>query len=178
MKKINKSLLAIISILIFSFALFGCDNKMVTKSLGEAKTDINEGDYDKAQDALQNVLDQDSTNKEALNLSDIISGYLGAVDHFNDREYDEAQKEIDKLPKNYIDYGIKDNVENLKNEIVFQKSKTKAVDGFIATAQNLVNDKKYKEAEAEIKKIDVNSPSKAQKEKIDKLNKIISNSKK
>lgn len=176
MRNFNKKMLAVLTILVFSFALFGCTNSVVENSLDSAKEDINKGEYDKAQDALQTVLDQDSNNKEAQDLMNIIGDYLGAVDHFNSREYDAAQAELDKLPKDYVDCGIKDNVVNLQNEIVYQKAKAKAVDGFINTAQKLVNEKKYKEAE--IKMIDVNSPSKEQIEKINKLNKIIQNNKK
>lgn len=178
MRNFNKKMLAVLTILVFSFALFGCTNSVVKNSLDSAKEDINKGEYNKAQDALQTVLDQDSNNKEAQDLMNIIADYLGAVDHFNSREYDEAQAELDKLPKDYVDCGIKDNVVNLQNEIVYQKAKAKAVDGFINTAQKLVDEKKYKEAEAEIKMIDVNSPSKEQIEKINKLNKIIQNNKK
>lgn len=178
MRNFNKKMLAVLTILVFSFALFGCTNSVVKNSLDSAKEDINKGEYNKAQDALQTVLDQDSNNKEAQDLMNIIADYLGAVDHFNSREYDEAQAELDKLPKDYVDCGIKDNVINLQNEIVYQKAKAKAVDGFINTAQKLVDEKKYKEAEAEIKMIDVNSPSKEQIEKINKLNKIIQNNKK
>lgn len=173
MKILNKKMFLIIGAIILSLAFVGCGNSTVTKSLDEAKQDINNKDYSKAMDALQIVIDQDSNNKEANDLIQIVGNYNGAVIHYKDKEYTEAEKELNEITADYSNLAIKGDIDELKSEIAFQESKTKVVDGYINKATTLVKQKKYKEAEAEIKKIDVNSPSRKQMAKIYALNNTI-----
>ncbi|MGG7078637.1 hypothetical protein [Clostridium sardiniense] len=173
MKILNRKIFIIIGAIVLSLAFVGCGNDMVTKSLNEAKQDINNKDYAKAMDALQIVIDQDSNNKEANDLMQILGNYNGAVIHYKDKEYKAAEKELNEITADYSNLAIKGDIDELKSEIAFQESKTKVVDEYINKATTLVKQKKYKEAEAEIKKIDVNSPSKKQLEKINTLNKTI-----
>lgn len=173
MKILNKRIFIIIGAIILSLAFVGCGNDVVTKSLNEAKQDINNKDYAKAIDALEIVIDQDSNNKEANNLMQIVGNYNGAIVHYKAREYKAAEKELNEITADYSNLAIKGDIDELKSEIAFQESKTKVVDEYINKATTLIKQKKYKEADAEIKKIDVNSPSKKQLEKINTLNKTI-----
>lgn len=173
MKILNRKTFLIIGAIILSFAFVGCGNSTVTKALDEAKQDINNKDYAKAMDALEIVIDQDSNNKEANDLTQIVGNYNGALIHYKDKEYKAAEKELNEITADYSNIAIKGDIDELKSEIAFQESKAKVVDKYINNATKLVKQKKYKEAEAEIKKIDVNSPNKKQIGKIDALNKTI-----
>ncbi len=173
MKILNRKTFLIIGAIILSLAFVGCGNSTVTKALDEAKQDINNKDYAKAMDALEIVIDQDSNNKEANDLTQIVGNYNGALIHYKDKEYKAAEKELNEITADYSNLAIKGDIDELKSEIAFQESKAKVVDKYINNATKLVKQKKYKEAEAEIKKIDVNSPNKKQLEKIDALNKTI-----
>ena len=98
--------------------------------------------------------------------------------HYNDGEYEEANKELNEITADYSNLSIKSDIDELKSEIAFQESKTEVVDSYINTAAKLVKEKKYDEAKAEIEKIDVNSPNKEQKERVNDLLKEINENKK
>lgn len=173
MRILNRKMFLIIGAIILSLAFVGCGNSEVTKMLDEAKQDINNQDYGKAMDTLEIVIDQDSNNKEANDLIQIVGNYNGALIHYKAGEYEASNKELNEITADYSNLAIKNDIDELKSEIEFQESKTQVVDGYINTATKLVKEKKYKEAEAEIKKIDLNSPNKEQMAKVDALNKII-----
>lgn len=169
----NKKLVGILGASIMAFALMGCGNNQVSDSLNSGKEALNNKQYEKAEDDFEIVLEQDPQNKEARILDQIVDNYLGAKDHFNDGEYREASQELKEIPNEYTDYKIKDDIDNLKNEVDFQMNKTGVVDGYIKKAEELVDQKKYDEAKKEIEKIDVNSPNQKQKEEINDINEDI-----
>lgn len=178
MKLLNKKVFLAIGAVVLSLVFVGCGNKSVNKMIGEAKQDINDNEYEKAVDLLQLAINQDPTNKEANDLMQIVQGYTGALMYYNDGEYEEANKELNEITADYSNLSIKSDIDELKSEIAFQESKTEVVDSYINTAAKLVKEKKYDEAKAEIEKIDVNSPNKEQKERVNDLLKEINENKK
>lgn len=173
---LNKKVFLAIGAVVLALIFVGCTNKSVDKMIGEAKQDINNNEYDKAIDVLQLALNQDPTNKEANDLMQITDGYTGALMHYNDGEYEDANKELNEITADYSKLSIKADIDELKSEIAFQESKTEVVNGYINIAAKLLKEKKYDEAKAEIKKIDVNSPNEEQKERVnDLLNEINEN---
>ena len=173
MKKINRKISGIIAVVFLGLSLVGCQNSMVTKSIQEGKDYINNKQYMKAQDALQDALDQDSNNKEANMLMNIVSDYLGAVTHFQDGEYKKAEKELNEIPVEYKDFEIKDDIDNLKSKLTDIESKKQSNDAHIKKAQKFVKANKYKAAEDELKKIDMKTINKDQRGSIIELNKKI-----
>lgn len=169
MKKIIRILLGSAFMCVLAIALVGCNNNSVEKNIDAAKQAINNKEYNKAESALQNVIDQDSSNREAKELMNIVSNYEGAVLHYTAGEYKDALKELNEIPAEYKDYKIKDDIDNLKHEVAFQMDKAKDVTGYIKKAKDLIKKNKYDEAEKVIEMIDVNSPNKAQKEEINNL---------
>lgn len=169
MKKSIKVLIGVFCICALTAAFVGCSNNSVTKNINDAKEEINKKDYNKAEDDLQNAIDQDSTNKEANTLMEIVSNYQGAVTHYKDGEYMKAQKELNEIPTEYKDYAIKSDIDNLKHETAFQIDKSKDVNGYIKKAQQLIKENKYDDAENVIQMIDVNSPNKEQKNQINTM---------
>lgn len=178
MKLLNKKVFLAIGAVVLSLVFVGCGNNSVNKMIGEAKQDISNNEYEKAVDVLQLAINQDPTNKEANDLMQITQGYTGALMHYNDGEYEEANKELNEITADYSKLSIKSDIDELKSEIAFQESKTEVVDSYINTAAKLVKEKKYDEAKAEIEKIDVNSPNKEQKERVNDLLKEINENKK
>ena len=169
MKNIIRLLLGSAFICTLAISLVGCNNNSISKNIDAAKDFINNKEYNKAESALENVIDQDSSNREAKQLMDIVSNYEGALAHYNAGEYKDAVKELNEIPVEYKDYKIKDDIDNLKHELAFQIDKTKDVNAYIKKAKELIAKNKYDEAEEVIEMIDVNAPNKAQRDEINNL---------
>ncbi len=173
MKKLNRKISGIVAIVFLGLFLVGCQNSMVTKSIEQGKDYINNKQYMKAQDALDNALDQDSNNKEANTLMNIVSNYLDAVVNFKDGEYKKAEKKLNEIPVDYKNLAIKDDIDNLKSKITEMESKKKLNDEYIKKVQKLIKANKYKAAQNELNKINMKTLNKDQRNSVIELNKAI-----
>ena len=83
----------------------------------EGINNLNNGKYEEAEGDFNNVLELNKENKEAENLVNIIENYFEAKKSFDNNDINSANTFVEKIPSNYTDYKIKDDVDKLKGEI-------------------------------------------------------------
>lgn len=121
----------------------GCGNSVVKKSIEQAKTLIENKDYDKALLSLEMALDEDKENKEANKLYEIVDAYQNAKKAMEENNIEEAKKILDSINEEYINYSIKDDIDGLKNEMENYDKKVEEVNNHLTESEKLFNENKY-----------------------------------
>ncbi len=123
MLNINKRLLTtVVSIGLASSILFGCNSKKIKEKMEEGINNLNNGKYEEAEGDFNNVLELNKENKEAESLVNIIENYFAAKKSFENNDINSAKTFIEKIPSNYTDYKIKDDIDKLKSVIAEGKA--------------------------------------------------------
>lgn len=142
----SKKLIYIVFVVLMTgLTLVGCGNNMVKKSIEQAKVLMESKDYEKAILSLEMALDEDSKNKEANKLYNIINGYQDAKLAKEEDNIKEARSILDAIDKEYVNYSIKKDIDSLKQEVEKHLKETEKVDELLIKADNLFNKKKYME---------------------------------
>lgn len=142
----SKKLISIVFVVLMTgFTLVGCGNNMVKKSIEQAKVLMESKEYEKAILSLEMALDEDSKNKEANKLYNIINGYQEAKLAKEEDNIKEARSILDAIDKEYVNYSIKKDIDSLKQEVEKHLKETEKVDDLLIKADNLFNKKKYGE---------------------------------
>lgn len=139
------SIVFLSGILVFS----GCSNK-IKKQMDLAINYLNSGKYSEAKKELDGVLKEDSTNSEAKLLTEIINDFETANELFNNRDFNKANEEISKIPKEYVNYNIKNDIEKLKSNVNKSLDEIKEFNSNLDKINKLINDGKLDEAKKEI----------------------------
>ncbi|GIM29366.1 hypothetical protein CPJCM30710_20320 [Clostridium polyendosporum] len=138
-----------LSILIFCIVIFtGCSSRLADKAIEQGKLELSNKEYDKAVASFQLALDEDSNNKEAKELKDIIDGYLKAKKAYDNNNLDESKKLVEGINEKYMNLSIKDDIDKLKADIKDAQQTIAEINQSIEKLNILVNDKKYDEAKA------------------------------
>lgn len=172
MKK-KKILALTVAAIIGVTALIGCKSGEIKRQLESGITALNNGQYDEAKEDFEEVIKEDENNVEAKNFIDIINNYENAKKEFEKNDFDKAKEYISKIPEEYTEYKIKDDIDNLKNEVDKKEKIVKEIDDKLKNIDNLIKGKKYIEAKNIANKLDIKDGLKEQKEKLDNLKKII-----
>lgn len=130
--------------------LVGCGNSVVKKSIEQAKTSIESKEYDKALASLQLALDEDKENEEANKLYSIVDGYQKAKKIVDENKIAEAKEIIDGINSDYINYVIKDDIDNLKSQINNYLKEVENITSLLNEAENMLNNKQYAECKSHI----------------------------
>ena len=142
----SKKLISIVFVVLMTgLTLVGCGNNMVKKSIEQAKVLMESKEYEKAILSLEMALDEDSKNKEANKLYNIINGYQEAKLAKEEDNIKEARSILDAIDKEYVNYSIKKDIDSLKQEVEKHLKETEKVDDLLIKADNLFNKKKYGE---------------------------------
>lgn len=142
----SKKLISIVfAVLMTGLTLVGCGNNMVKKSIEQAKVLMESKEYEKAILSLEMALDEDSKNKEANKLYNIINGYQDAKLAKEEDNIKEASSILDAIDKEYVNYSIKKDIDSLKQEVEKHLKETEKVDDLLIKAENLFDKKKYGE---------------------------------
>ena len=142
----SKKLISIVfAVLMTGLTLVGCGNNMVKKSIEQAKVLMESKEYEKAILSLEMALDEDSKNKEANKLYNIINGYQDAKLAKEEDNIKQARSILDSIDKEYVNYSIKKDIDSLKQEVEKHLKETEKVDDLLIKADNLFNKKKYRE---------------------------------
>lgn len=142
----SKKLISIVFVVLMTgLTLVGCGNNMVKKSIEQAKVLMESKEYEKAILSLEMALDEDSKNKEANKLYNIINGYQDAKLAKEEDNIKEARSILDAIDKEYVNYSIKKDIDSLKQEVEKHLKETEKVDDLLIKADNLFNKKKYRE---------------------------------
>ncbi|MGL4772192.1 MAG: lysozyme inhibitor LprI family protein [Clostridium sp.] len=141
--KLKKGLLIVLAL---SLTLMGCGNSVVKKSIEQAKSSIENKEYEKALLSLEMALDEESNNKEAKKLYDMVEGYQNAKKAVEDNKFDEAKKILDNLDSEYTSYAIKADIDLLKSQLDTYGNEAEKVNEILNEAEALYNEKKYTES--------------------------------
>lgn len=145
-----KRKVSIAIVLIISLIFCGCGNSIVDKSIEQAKKSIESKEYDKALASLELALDEDKDNEEANKLYSIIDGYKKAKTLVDENKMAQAKEEIDKIDEDYINYSIKDDIDNLKEQVDNYLKEVENITTILSESENMFNNKQYSECKNNI----------------------------
>lgn len=146
----KKKVLLVLGLLMITLILVGCGNSVVKKSIEQAKTAIESKEYDKALASLQLALDEDKENEEANKLYSIVDGYQKAKKLVDENKITEAKEIIDGINSDYINYSIKEDIDNLKNQVNNHLKEVENIAALLNEAENMFNNKQYTECKKHI----------------------------
>lgn len=130
--------------------LVGCGNSVVKKSIEQAKTSIESKEYDKALASLQLALDEDKDNEEANKIYSIVDGYQKAKKLVDENKITEAKEMTNGINSDYINYAIKEDIDNLKSQIDNYLKEVDNITALLNEAENMFNNKQYVECKNHI----------------------------
>lgn len=113
----KRTVALVIVCLIGSISLIGCIDADVKRGLKNGMTALENGQYEQAKQDFENVLREDKQNVDANRLLSVINNYESAKKEFEEGNLEKAESFINKIPQEYINYKIKDDVKKLQNEI-------------------------------------------------------------
>ncbi|WP_436514224.1 hypothetical protein [Clostridium thermobutyricum] len=118
-KRSKKIAVVIVAAAVIAGGIFvGCGNSNpIDKELQAGKTALSQKNYTEALKDFKEVENKDKNNQEVVDLINIIQGYENAKQSYDNNNLTEAENYINNIPSSYINYAIKDDINNLKNEI-------------------------------------------------------------
>lgn len=143
MKK--KVITIIITTIMITTLLVGCDSGFVRKTMEQAQSEIIASEYDKALELINLVLEKDSDNEEALKLQSIINTYNVIVKSLNEKKYEEANKTLVTLNTEYKNYEIKKDIDKIKDEINEYYTVIGSIENYLIEAEEKFNNGSYEE---------------------------------
>lgn len=146
----KSKILSIVGVLMIGLILVGCGNSIVKKSIEQAKTLIESKEYDKAIASLQLALDEDKDNEEANTLYSIVDGYQKAKKLVDENKITEAKEIINGINSDYINYAIKEDIDNLKSQIDNYLKEVENIATLLNEAETMFNNKQYAECKNHI----------------------------
>ncbi|MGG7076713.1 hypothetical protein [Clostridium sardiniense] len=172
-KNFKKLSVVLVITTLFSLSLISCTNSKVNKYIEAGKSSLNSKQYDQAKTDFENALKEDKDNKEASDLLNIIENYESAKKSYESKNYKEAEEYLSKIGPDYSNYKIKEDIDKLKEDITLKEEAINKISDQINSVDKLINDKKFTDAENEIKSIKLDDADNDQKKKIDdQINKI------
>ncbi|MEG2235961.1 MAG: hypothetical protein RR144_05955 [Clostridia bacterium] len=170
----NKKIIALTVVGIIGITtLIGCKSGEIKRQLESGITALNDGKYDEAKEDFEEVIREDKNNGQAQNIITIIDNYENAKKALEQNKISEVKEYISKIPKEYTNYSIKDDIDKIKGEVDKKDKIIKDIDAKLQNIDSLIKDKKYEEAQNEADKIDIKDAFKEQKDKLNNYNKII-----
>lgn len=109
------SVITVVVALGLSFMGFKC--KEYKYYLGTGIEAIGNKDYALAAENLKKASNIYNKDKEVTSLKEAVLNYNKAKKYYDNGEYKSAQESLNKIPDSYNDYGIKDDIDDLKNNI-------------------------------------------------------------
>lgn len=107
--------MTIIVALGLSFMGFKC--KEYKHYLGTGIEAIEDKNYALAAEDLKKASNIYNKNEEVISLKETVLNYNKAKEHYDNEDYKLAQEYLDKIPDSYNNYEIKDDIDDLKNNI-------------------------------------------------------------
>ncbi|MCI9978122.1 DUF1311 domain-containing protein [Clostridioides difficile] len=166
----------IIVVSLLAISMVGCGNSTAKKAIEQGKLAMASKEYDKALASFQLAVDEGSKDEEILNISEIIEKYNEANNIFKEGKIEEAKKIVDEINEEYKKYAIKDDIETLKKSIEDNHKVAKEIKSEIDKLSNLVEEKKYDEANNVISSLEGKELTEEQINKVSEMkNKIKEN---
>ena len=126
-------------------------------------------DFVAAETYFKKAIDEGYNKKDINTVYTIVREYNLANKCYSDGEFEKALEHLEKIPKEYAEYSIRQDVELLKEKI----TKSKDIEDSIEKVKDLVEFGEYSEAKSAVLKIDIEDCNDQQKEEIESLKKQI-----
>lgn len=169
MKKIKLTAM----ILLLSIVLVGCNHE-AKKDIEQGKSEFENKEYDDALMYFKQAIDKGSKEEDVITMAEIIEVYNKSMKEMESNNLEEAKKTIDSINPDYINYSIKEDVDNLKEKIdVKLKEEEQEIDDMISEVDKLIANKDYDDVKILINEIEKNKLSDSQKKYINELIKKI-----
>ena len=169
MKRNIKALMLGVLITILTLNLIACSSSS-NKALDKGKELINEGQYEKAVVSLELALDQNSKNKEAKELKDMIENYLEASKSLEEGKIRKAEVKIQNVGEKYNDFpNFKQCVDALKKNIDEKSEYDKDIKSDMEKLEKFIENKNYSDAVLLTKSLDGRVRTKEQKENLEQI---------
>lgn len=164
-----KKLIIIVSAILLGISMVGCGNSTSKKAIEQGKLAMANKEYDKALSSFKLAIDEGSNDEEIKSMTSIIENYNEANLKFEKGNLEEAKEILDKINKDYAKYSIKDDVDNLKENIDNKIKSQKEISSKITDIKDLVKNENYSNANTLIKELDKNKLSEKDKNEINEL---------
>ncbi len=125
--------------------LAGCTDSAMTEAISQGKLAMAGREYTEALNLFQLAIEEGSTDEEILVMIEILEVYNEAKIKFDNANVEEALELINQIREDYVDYSIKNDVDNLISEINTSIEQEKIAEN-IEIINSLVSEKKYDEA--------------------------------
>lgn len=136
-----------------------------TESLmAKGEKHLKSGNYEDAEKTYKEIMET-SDNKEAQTLYKILYNYNMALRKLDDYNFESAERFFEKIPKEYEDYEIADDVVYLSDEIARFRSAYEIFE----SVENFFNDDNISGAKAAIEILDEDALSKENKERLKEI---------
>ncbi|MDU4318684.1 MULTISPECIES: hypothetical protein [Clostridium] len=146
----KSKILSIVGVLMIGLIFVGCGNSVVKQSIEQAKNAIESKEYHKALASLELALDEDKDNEEANKIYSIVDGYQKAKKLVDENKIIEAKEIIDGINSDYINYAIKEDIDNLKSQVDNYLKEVENITALLNEAENMFNNKQYTECKSHI----------------------------
>lgn len=113
----KKKILTLAVALLCTLSLASCGQNISKEATEKGRSYFDSGDYETAAKAFGVAIDNGSTEEEIKLLYDITLKYCQAEKAYSEKRYETAQEIISSINSKYSIYGIKENVNSLKNNI-------------------------------------------------------------
>lgn len=175
-KKYNLIIIAILGVVVLGVvSFFAYKNYSINKILKLGIEQINDKEYGKAILSYEVVLKDKPNNEEALEYKKMIEKYLEAKKLFDGGNISESNQEVEEISKNYLNFtGLKEDTDNLKNQIAESIKKDTEINNNINKVRELVNSKGYDEAKNLITELEKEKLSESQNQQKEDLKSVIS----
>ena len=144
----------------------------------EGKEYLESGDYESCESVFKTAVEKDSDNEEAKLIYDIVFNYNRALKKIEAKKFEDARSFYEKIPYEYINYPIFEDVEDL-DELIY---KYENMNEHFETFEKEIKKKEYEEAYLSASFIDKAYLSEVQILKFDdymgELNEYLNNEKK
>lgn len=124
-------------------ALGACEIKITNENLEKAITLEEEGEYEKSILLLGLVLEENNEHKEANCLYTIISDYVSAKNLYEEGQLEEAKQVINQIDSQYMNYQIKEDVDNLNEMIENKLSIYHEIEHYLVEAKSLLENEEF-----------------------------------
>ena len=124
-------------------ALGACEIKITNENLEKAITLEEEGEYEKSILLLGLVLEENNENEEANCLYTIISDYVSAKNLYEEGQLEEAKQVINQIDSQYMNYQIKEDVDNLNEMIEHKLSIYHEIEHYLVEAKSLLENEEF-----------------------------------
>ncbi len=147
---LKKRILAITAALICMFTLAACGQNISKEAAEKGRTHFDSGEYETAAKAFGVAIDNGNEDEEVKLLYGICLAYYQAGQEFEKGELENARKALDGIDAQYENYGIKEAITTLKNDVELAA----ATNGKLAEAEALAAASDFAGAAAVIGGID------------------------